>query len=72
MTDDNKKRRCIARVYHRDCYRVSGGGKRHFTMHYRKDRCSRAALEDATFCRQHQAIKERGGNPVTVEWHEYV
>lgn len=46
---------CIAEVRHRDCYRVSRGGKRHFAMHYTKAQCSRAAVS-GEFCRQHAAI----------------
>ena len=49
--------RCRATVYKRDTYRRTGRGKSGFSMHYTRERCSRAATRDG-FCWQHQSESE--------------
>lgn len=45
--------RCQAQIYKRDTYRRTGRGKSGFEMHYRKEQCSRKAVEGQEFCNQH-------------------
>jgi len=48
-----EKNRCDEYIYKKDTYRYSGRGKTGFTMHYRKQRCSRKAIKNGK-CWQHK------------------
>ena len=47
-----EKPKCNAVIYKRDTYRYSGRGRGGFSLHYRRQQCSRVAVERG-FCRQH-------------------
>ncbi len=56
-------KQCKETVYIRDTYRYSGRGRSGFTMHYRRQQCSRKAKGDTGYCWQHawKAAAERRG-----------
>lgn len=58
---DERRKRCQAAVYRRDCYRVDRGAPGGFSMHYNRDQCKRPAIPRYAglvdhFCWQHVKI----------------
>lgn len=48
--------RCQALIYKRDTYRRTGRGRSGFEMHYTKEQCSHAAIENGR-CGKHPACR---------------
>ena len=73
-----RRRRCQAVVYKRDCYRVDSRAPGGFSMHYNREQCKRPSLPSTNvitlFCWQHSKIANTPGAayPQTAGYWEYM
>lgn len=59
MTAADIRPRCQAEILKKDTYRVARGTKSGFKMHYDRMQCTRAAVGNGVFCKQHSVRESR-------------
>lgn len=70
IQQSERRKRCQIAVYKRDTYRRTGRGRFGFSMHYNKEQCARAAVENGV-CRQHLKCAWVD-NAERLTWHEFI